>query len=270
MDASALGDISRLDDFAIARRTAAYPIQQVLVARVFPGAEGRPPRAIVTVLTHGGAGLAASSAARGTPLPAVSARVDASRTDAEAELERRLVWFRTGSLVDARTGEVQSNDALAYRGQSPHVLSEVELFHAIERADLADAYQLRSVSRVLLGLGGAAAVVTGVIFGIAAITNPCIGMAQGTSTACPVHDGTTEAVLAFGFGLIGVTAMVVAQTFDAMPVDDGTLHELVDADDRSLRDRLLPTKPAHAPEAKVNIVPVAFPGGAGVMVRSTL
>jgi hypothetical protein len=95
-------------------------------------------------------------------------------------------------------------------------------------------------------------------------------MAQGTTGACPVHDGSTEAMLAIGLGVIGVTGMVVAQTFDAMPVDDGTLHELVDAYDRSLRDRLLPKKPAPAPEARLNVVPVAFPGGAGVMVRSAL
>ncbi|WNG21591.1 hypothetical protein [Cystobacter fuscus] len=198
MDAQALGPVVRADDATIVQRGAGFPVDRVLVLRLFPDASGEATQAVVTVYDTAGQPRGAFSAARGTALasrtPAVPERDEPklaeqkvpeapkpaparpaptkpalpsdSSMDPVEQYEKQYIGFDDFLEVNTRTNAVVSQHTVPYEGKFKKPLEGDAFYQKVGRADLVEAYHGKMTLKTVLGIVGAGAMVGGITVGV--------------------------------------------------------------------------------------------------------
>lgn len=182
----ALGDLSALDDAAIVAKAKAQPVDQVFVARVFPGDAGAWS-AVVTMYAKDGTTIEAFTGGTSDPLAAratgggatagaglstvavgaiqsAGAGLAKDRQAAVDEFEKRAIYAENWAAVDARNGQVVSTWTNMYKGKYKEPLPGAKLYEYIGRDDLAKKYRGRSALNAGLFLGGLGGIVGGSVW----------------------------------------------------------------------------------------------------------
>jgi hypothetical protein len=193
MNDDALADNSAVDDAKIVAKAKHLPVGQVAVVRVYAGAVGKPPTAVVTVYDKAtGEAATALSVTRGAEpkpsdrppadsAPEQAENADASKQDAEragadaaagavetaeraADPARRAYLARYVWFDEAGNEAPLSQWKRVYRGDQKESLEGEAFYREIGRPDLADAYGTHSTIKwttvaglATLGAGSAAA-----------------------------------------------------------------------------------------------------------------
>lgn len=180
----ALGDLSALDDAAVVAKAKAQPVDQVFVARVFPGDAGAWS-AVVTVYAKDGSTIDAFTAGTSEPLAAraaggtagagltsatvaaiqsAGAGVAKDRQAAVDEFEKRAIYSENWAAVDASNGQVVSTWTQLYKGKYKEPLPGAKLYEYLGRDDLAKKYRSRAALNTGMFVGGLAGVIGGTVW----------------------------------------------------------------------------------------------------------
>lgn len=288
MTDEALGDIAGLGDSDIVKKATAFPVDQVAVLRVFPGADA--PTAVVTFYGADGKVLSAFTAQRGTVLAekaasdatgrgvskeAANAVTDVTKSvpssdDVMEEYEKSYIGFEDFARVNANSGAVLSTHSVPYQGKYKKPLEGAAFYQAVGRLDLAEQYRQRFNTRTAMGIGG----ILGIVAGAAVIAMPLI--TETCSMGSPEFSACTAPSLYIGGGMIAGGAVLALMTgsYNPDPVTPSEARELADKYNKSLKTRLNlaadESKPAPSRDAfTLAVSPVFGRDGAGISVRGT-
>ncbi len=218
LDEGPLGDLSGLDDAHVVERGRRLPVDVILVIRVFPGAEGQAPTAVVTSYSRAtGATLSALTVQRGFPLEARNGGQALPSTAEESVTQ--LVRQHEGlgneppppppgspeakcqerAILRASAGTVGSR---VYYYQGQQALDLPTLFGLLGRLDLAASYGRRSTTKRALVGSGVTAMVLGVAVAIAGafVQGSCTTIDTLTGN-CTAHQSGDASVAAVGGGV---------------------------------------------------------------------
>ncbi len=259
MTGESLGDVSALDDAAIVKKAAHLPVVLIGVLRVFPGAEGEQPAAVVSFYGKDGQAVTALSVQKGTALQSATGAPAAVSAGASAEaiaaVETLKTHRRGGDARDdiALPPELESSydeQALvvnvdgarwtAIRKNRPKErLDATEFFNALGRQDLVESYESnRIVKYALVGSGGLLT-----LAGIGAVLYPLFDGCEFLGT--PQCDSTQllTAILAVTIGPavagFGIRLFIGGLVWDAHPINAAEARLMADEHNRKLRSNLL-------------------------------
>ncbi|WP_257459569.1 hypothetical protein [Archangium lipolyticum] len=301
MNAQALGPVAQLDDASIVRRGAGFPVDRVVVLRLFPDASGALTQAVVTTYDTTGQSLGSFSAVAGTalaardagpsaapqqapalPKPVAPARPVAPLADAVEQYEQRHIGFDELVAVSTRTGAVMSKWTMPYEGKFKKPLDGEAFYQKLGRNDLVDAYQSKMTLKTVTGIAGGAAIVGGAILSITALSSKhedCDAFSPDFRACFERNrtrfDSTRTTMLAgigtvgVGIGLLGVTLLI-----NPHPITPSEARELADGYNKQLKAELGLTDdgtpaPVHPSAIQAHLTPVVGPGGAGLQLSGT-
>jgi hypothetical protein len=249
MDDAPLGDISQKSDDEILAAARKYPVDVIVLVRTFPGADG--PSATVWIESKDSGsntfrmqpGGDPPWAQRPPPNPvqssdptviAASNAADFGRQEAAMTRMGAIGLAETVRLIAAEQGRrilaLESDTrSPVVRDPDGDVVPWAEAYTLMDRADLAQQYRRRRVTRTATMAGGAvlAAAGLGLLFvGLANQAN-CGG---GGNCARPFFVGGGLAGLA-----LGVTGISVGLVIRPQPASNAQLQDLVDEHNTGLR-----------------------------------
>ncbi|WNG34860.1 hypothetical protein F0U61_15280 [Archangium violaceum] len=309
MDAQALGPVTRSDDATIVQRGAGFPVDRVLVLRLFPDASGEQTQAVVTVYDTTGQTRGAFSATRGTaleprtlaaPEPAPSKPVPSMPTpskpvppsapsmDPVEQYEQQYIGFDEFIAVNAGTHAVVSQHTVPYEGKFKKPLRGDTFYQKVGRADLVEAYQGKMTLKTVLGVVGVGAIAGGIVAGVTGAnanqSEDCFadrGYFEDTSACFDRNweraDRRREAFLTgFGISAAGIGVLIAAIFINPHPVTPSEARELADGYNKKLRSDLglsddgKPVTPARAPSSiQARFSPVFRADGGGLLLSGT-
>jgi hypothetical protein len=286
MDDAALGDVSALDDTAIVARAKNLPVQRIAVLRVFAGAEGEAPSAVVTFYDPAGNATGAFSVERGGVLAAadrpaapgqgastaamaavaeVGKTVSATAAEAQERYDREFVWFEEWVGVSAQSGAVVAAWTVPYQGKYRKQIDGPEFYEIVGRPDLADEYRGTRNLRTGLMIGGGVLTLGGLGVAMSSLFKDC----DLDDTAC--EDSVTNMLIAGGVaGGVGLIGTYIAMAINPHPVEPAEARRLADEYNQRLKKELgLAARDVDAgPQLRAGLA--AFPGGGGVSLSGTL
>ena len=289
MDDAALGDVAALDDAAIVARAKALPAPRIAVLRVFAGAEGAAPSAVVPFYVKAGTAVGAFSVERGAVLAAaetpaaapgqgasaatmqavaeVGKTVSAAAAEAQEKYDREHVWFEDWAAVNAGTGMVVSTWAVPYQGKYKKAIDGPEFYEIVGRPDLAEEYRSSQAWRTGFAIGGGVLTLGGT--GLMVMSLVTMGGCDIDDTAC--SDDSTNQLIA-GSALLGggLLSFTIGAMIDPHPVEVGEARQLADEYNARLKKDLGLSAAPQAPASGVRASLAALPGGAGVMLSGSL
>jgi hypothetical protein len=308
MSAQALGPVAQLADGEIARRSASFPVDRVMVLRLFPDGSGALTQAVVTLYDTGGKPLGSFSAVAGTALatsteappsevaaapqpvapPApprrqAPANPEVPPADALEQYEQRHIGFDELVAVSTRTGMVMSQWAVPYEGKYKKPLEGDAFYRKVGREDLVTAYNDKMSTKTAIAVLGGAALVGGGIVSVVALTSPredCSALSSDFG-ACinrnsqRMSEKITTATVGLGIAGAGVGLMTAAIYINPHPVNSSEARELADGYNKKLKVELGLSEegaPAEAPARPViqaRLTPAVGPGGAGLVLSGT-
>lgn len=253
LDEAALGSLLGLDDAALLERLRAFPVERVLIVRVYPGPAGRPPSALVTVYGPERELLEAVRVKAGALLaepdlrdPVAAFDVDlprrvTERSRREAEPEREL---SDDELVALYPEWITFGDLDPYRYPIPLIGSErrklegAALYEHFGRKDLAQRYRTTDALRSSARTVGVIAAATGALLLVGSYVSVFAGSAFFVSGG---NLGTFASVLGLaaltGLILLPTGALVggVAGFMNPHPLKREEIRALVDEHNEKLR-----------------------------------
>ncbi len=308
MNAQALGPVAQLADGEIVRRGASFPVDRVMVLRLFPDGSGALTQAVVTVYDTAGKSLGSFSAAAGTALaanseapsssvaaapqpvaPPAPARPQAPRKPVEPAMnaleqyEQRHIGFDELVAVSMRTGMVMTQWTVPYEGKYKKPLEGDAFYKKVGREDLVTAYQEKMSTKTAIGVLGGAAIVGGGILAIANLSGPredCDVFSNDFSGCMErnrqrLNERMTTSLVGMGVAAGGVGLLTAAIYINPHPVTPSEARALADGYNEKLKvelglsDEGAPAqKPAH-PVIQARITPAVGPGGAGLVLSGT-
>jgi len=308
MNAQALGPVAQLADGEIARRSASFPVDRVMVLRLFPDGSGALNQAVVTVYDTAGKSLGSFSAVAGTalaanteapqsgvaaapqpPAPKAPSRPQAPARPVEPPMnaleqyEQRHIGFDELVAVSTRTGMVMSQWAVPYEGKYKKPLEGEAFYQKVGREDLVTAYQEKMSTKTAIGVLGGAAIVGGGILSVVSLTGPrqdCSVLSSDFSACMErnrqrFNENMTTALVGLGIAGAGVGLLTATLYINPHPVTPSEARELADAYNQKLKvelglsDEGAPAQnPAH-PVIQARLTPAVGPGGAGLVLSGT-
>lgn len=297
MDAKAIGRIADLGDSEIVQRTMAFPIDRVVLIRVFTGEEGEAATAVVTFYDKSGEATSAFTAMEGTELErasgverSTSSGVSKDAVDAVSEIlgeevqeaedaveryEKEFLWYQEYIGVSSQSGAVVTDWSKLYQGKYKKEVSGGEFYEIIGRDDLLEDYRLRQKKRGLFNLvgwgGGAPILFLGIILTAQGAGAPDPTMPnfydRGEASLDQTKLGGGIALMVVGGAIMGVFPSI-GLSIAPHPVDAIETRELVDDYNKQLRRELglpenvselsRPTSPSLDLELAVSFAPGAF------------
>ncbi len=284
MNDAPLGNLAADSDAQVVRKVAALPVDTVVVVRVFAGAAGTSPTAVVTFYDKAGKVLAALSAQQGQAVSTragggIGALTNTAKStvdsvtrvakDAQAEYEKKYVWFEDGAFVNVYGGVV-SRFSVAYQGKSRVPLEGEAFYQAIGRTDLADSYRARSGTRLGLLLGGGAVTLGGTAMMLGGIGGRCV-RENAASYDCLQREHQELLIPGILLGTAGAVAMVVGAALQSHPVEVLEARRLAEEYNEKLKGELgLAEAPAPArtrgTRVEVSVGGALLPRGGGALV----
>jgi hypothetical protein len=265
MTGEALGDVSALDDPAIAGKAKGLPVELVSIVRVFPGADGQPFTAVVTnyrrqdgTLAHawsaspaaplvakaaaeaGSSGVQAKAAEKVAEIAKESAR---SVAVSQEEYEQKYIGYDDYMLMNGN-GAAVGNFTQFHQGKFKKPLDVPELFTLVGRHDLRTRYDDAFTTKwVLLG-GGFAAMVF--------------------SPLATIGGGTERLPAMLGLVLGGTVLMTIGLFVNPNPIPAHEVRALADAYNRKLKgeDTAVADDAVSTLLRDVNVGVAPLPGGA--------
>ncbi len=306
MNAQALGAVSQLDDASIARRAAVFPVDRVVVLRLFPDASGALTQAVVSLYDMKGESLGSFSAVEGTalptgkeqegkqmesteaspvappapPTPDSSAPPATPDEDPQEQYALRHIGFDEIVAVQAGTWPQVSQWTRPYEGKYKKPLSGDSFYRKVGREDLVQAYGQKMNTKLLLGVVGGGAAAGGLLV---ATTAP-IPKAEDCDFFSPDFDACRQrndqrhderfAITLTGLGIsaAGIGLLTVALLLDPHPVTASEARELADKYNKQLAAELglsedgSPTPPPKPSVIQAHLTPVVGPGVAGLQL----
>jgi hypothetical protein len=290
MDDAALGDVSALDDAAIVAKAKSLPAPRIAVARVFPGADGAAPTAVVTFYDRDGNAAGAFSVERGAALAAnaapaaegpgqgasaaavqavaqVGKAVSTAAAEAQEKYDREFVWFENWAAVSANSGVVMSTWSVPYQGKYKKNIDGPEFYEVVGRHDLAEEYRSSDhwktgwmIGGGVLTLGGAALMVTSLM---------TMGGCDIDDTAC--EDSSMNQLIAGSAAMVGGgIGFLVSAAINPHPVDLAEARRLADEHNQKLKKDLGLAARDEEPTGGIHAGLAALPGGAGLVLSGTL
>jgi hypothetical protein len=299
MSAQSLGPVSQLDDVSIARRCASFPVDRVLVLRLFPDPSGNLTQAVVASYDTAGQPLGSFSATAGSALVARRDEAPAKKDEAPAKKEAapvrpaspaeareqyalKHIGFEEFVAVSTRRGYVVSQWSVPYEGKYKKPLEGADFYQKVGRADLTSAYQDKMTLKVVTGLVGAGAMVGGGIFTGAAVLGErekCDVFSNDFSDCLDRSGKEFDArfsralggigIFAGGIGLLGVAILI-----NPHPITPSEARELADgynkklAADLGLSDDGAPAAPDPS-SIQVRFTPVVDHHGVGLRLSGS-
>lgn len=198
-DEAAVGDVRGLDDGSVLAKLRAFPVDRLLVLRVYPGAAEKPPSALVTVYGHDHALIEAvhveadgAAAQRGTaalPKPPEEPELD------EAALAARYPdWLTLGELDVHRYPVVLT-------GEDHRALEGGQIYAVLGHADLATQFYAADALRSTLLTIGVGTAASGLLLFVGSEAAMLLGTAVLVNTS--TDDYASAAPLAYA-PLIGM------------------------------------------------------------------
>ncbi|WP_434391256.1 hypothetical protein [Melittangium boletus] len=265
MDAQALGPVASLDDASIVQRASHFPMDRILVLRLFPDASGALTQAMAVLYDPVGASRGAFSATRGTPLvanPTPDAPKGAEPKVAEVpakpllpaprpglspeeQYEQSYIGFDDFVAVSTGSMSLARRFTVPFEGKFKKPLEGKSFYEKVGRQDLVESYDKKMNIKVLLGVAGGASILGGFIYAFSTNSAPredcqlgpdfsaCIdrGMAQTSNQISSV--GT-----AIGISAVGVALLSTGIFINAHPVSPSEARELADTYNTQLKSEL--------------------------------
>jgi hypothetical protein len=308
MNAQALGPVAQLADGEIVRRSANFPVDRVLILRLFPDGSGALTHAVVTHYDSAGKSLGSFSATAGKALtasteppqaeaatkpqrgaPPASPRPRAPRkgapfAEALEQYEQRHIDFDEFAAFNASTGRVLNQWVVPYEGKYKKPLEGAAFYKKVGREDLVAAYHGKMGTKTVMGLLGGAAIVGGGLFTLTAILSEeqqCDPFSPDYSDCVTRNDGLfddrmVKSLIGLGIAGGGSALMTASFSIDPNPVTPSEARELADGYNKRLKVELglaeeeAPTEdPTRAPVIQARITPAIGPGGAGLVLSGT-
>ena len=301
MDAAALGDIGALDDKAIVQRAAPFPVDHVVVVRVFPG--DNFDTAVVTMYDREGGVIAGFTAEQGVPLAshggadagqgvseetanAVSHVLHPNGVPAAAhKLSPEEEQFLDSHLGFERNAFVANSWGAPVVGRYGRHVDVEEFYRIAEHAELADLHAKRRRSRAGLVAAGVIGLLAGgtmtLVGGLWGYSSPFCNEQNAAGTCLDASHPPNGAVLGVGIGLVavGVGALVWRGFIDPTVSSERDCWQMArehnvklrrslrlpDAHDDDVPDEVQ-RPPAAAPPA-VSLAPSLGPQGASLSLR---
>lgn len=241
-----LGSLAELDDAAIVKKCAMLPVDAVAVVRVFPGAEGEAPTAVVALYSKQGEPMTALSVQKGSALAAASGQVPGQGATAAAvetiskiqkqtstagegakdEYEKNYLWFEELVAVNARTGETVSRWTNPFKGKYRVPLKGAAFYEEIGRPELAESYRSKDTRRLMVAGGGLLLSLVGT------------GVAISANSSDSESGALTKGAVGLGALFGGVAMMIVGMRLDPNPVSAVEMRQLADEHNIKLRQKL--------------------------------
>ncbi|QRK12544.1 hypothetical protein JQX13_22465 [Archangium violaceum] len=277
MNAQALGPVAQLDDAAIVQRGAGFPVDRVMVLRLFPDASGALTQAVVTLYDTAGQPRGSFFANQGTalaprpqapeqkvasaseptpppapanPPPAAPARPSKPKplTDPVEQYEQQYIGFDEFVALNGQTGTVVAQTSLPYEGKFKRPLQGDAFYKKVGREDLVQAYQGKIALKTVIGIAGGAALVGGAIFGINGLNageEDCAGYDDyAGSSACfdrnwaRQDEQRAKFLTGLGISTAGIVALAAAILINPHPVTASEARELADGYNKKLKTNL--------------------------------
>jgi hypothetical protein len=286
MGSAGLGSLAQDSDAQVLQKAKALPVDTIAIVRVFPGAPGAPSTAVVTFYDTAGKALSALSAVAGTPvsarpgsgaaqavpssaLQAVEA-VGKSAEDAQAQYDKRHVWFEEGAFVGVQSGRVVARFTDAYQGKNRTPLEGARFYEVVGRQDLAEAYRSRRAKHYGLLVGGGAAALAGTAAVFAGATGKC--QREDARTFECLQRDTSLLVPGAVLAGAGTVAMLVSIAYvEFHPVKPPERRDLAEEYNKKLKGELgLARATPPAPVPTVRVAGGFVPGGAGLTLELRL
>ncbi|WP_168210780.1 hypothetical protein [Persicimonas caeni] len=285
MDDAALGEVAGLDDDKVVAKAQGLPVDQVVIVRVFPGGEGNPDTAVVTVRDKAGEAVWALSGTYGEPVEAKEAEgggLGVSRNAAEAvgetveseaeadeeareQYAKQFIWFQDMIGVN-QYGAVVSSWSNAYQGKYRKLLGPEEFYREVGRPDLAAEYSSNS-SKMGWGIAMTTVGIVGATVGGSWL------LVEGISSNYDADaDTTTPLLVTVGSTLLAIGGYVVMPD-KLHPIEPSEARELADKHNQKLKEELGLSKDySPMPQASRNSIKYNFgfgaaPGGAAGVLR---
>lgn len=278
MDDVALGDLSALDDAAIVARAKALPVARIAVLRVFTGAEGAEPSAVVTFYDQEGNATGAFSVERGAILAAaeipaaapgqgastaamravaqVGKTVSATASEAQKRYDREYVWFESWAGVGGKAWMTP------YRGKGRKSIDGSEFYEIVGRPDLASDYRTGRAWRTGFKVGSGVLLAGGLVFA---------GMSLFHWVSCDegaCDDAKNELII--GGGLLGgsLAMNLVGSAIHPHPITSDEARRMADEYNDQLKKELGLSAALQAPADGIRAGLAALPGGGAAMTLS--
>ena len=298
MDAQAIGVTEGLDDRTIVDRAKSLPVSQIVIVRVFEGAPGEPPSALVSfyrpdgtvavaVTCTAGQALASNGAAAApaavssepaAPVAAVkddpasdTAEVDKVDAEAQAKYDAKYLWSENWFGIDAQTGVVVSTWSQLKQGKYGTDIRGKKLYEIVGRDDLVKRYRTRLGVRLGVGIGvtvsGFAMLAAGAftLLRSADPPRPYFGVDDpiGMGRAIPGGISLNGSLALMGAGsALYLGGLLFAIFFKSHPVSKSEAAELMDTYNKGLRKELgLPEK-----QARIRMAPAFGQHHAGMAI----
>jgi hypothetical protein len=273
MNAQALGAVTRLDDASIAQRGAGFPVDCVMVLRLFPDVSGALTQAVVTLYDTTGQARGSFSAVAGTalaaktlaspprvatapqpvtpPVPATPAPMAPVRPAPPAagpteQYEQQYIGFDELVAVNAGTGAVVSQRTIPYVGKFKKPLEGDALYKLVGRKDLVQAYQDKMNTKTFVSVLGGAALLGGGILSVAAIgaKDEDCDVFSDSFDACfernrqSFKGRTATTLLGIGISGVGIGVLSWGLMMSPHPVTPSEARELADGYNKQLKGNL--------------------------------
>ncbi|HEX8439740.1 hypothetical protein [Archangium sp.] len=300
MNAQALGQVAQLDDASIAQRGAGFPVDRVMVLRLFPDASGALTQAVVTLYdttgqSHGSfsavAGTALSARTQApqqqqaaTPAPRAPAPPTVPNANPTEQYEQQYIGFDEVVAVNAGTGSVLSKWTMPFVGKFKKPLEGDALYKLVGRDDLAQVYQDKMITKTVVSVLGGAALLGGGILSVTAITakrEECNVFSPGFD-ACfernrqSFDEKRTTVLMGIGISGVGIGVLSWGLLMSPHPVTPSEARELADGYNKKLKGKLglseegTPVTPAPTTSSiQARLSPVLGPNGAGLRLSGT-
>lgn len=308
MNAQALGPVAQLDDATIAQRGASFPVDRVMVLRLFPDASGALTQSVVTLYDTTGKSLGSFSAVVGTALaakaqapeqqvaaapqpvaplkalPKAPARPSVPNANPTEQYEQQYIGFDELVAVNASNGAVVSQWTVPYVGKFKRPLEGDSLYKLVGRNDLVQAYEEKMNTKTLVSVVGGATLVGGGILALttlAAKDEDCDVFSPGVD-ACfnrnqqQFRDRMTTSLVGMGISAVGTGVLTWGLLMNPHPVTPSEARELADGYNKKLKgdlglseDGTPVAPPPAAPTIQARLSPVFGPNGAGLRLSGT-
>jgi hypothetical protein len=309
INAQALGPVAQLDDASIARRSARFPVDRVVVLRLFPDASGALTQAVVGLYDKRGESLGSFSAVAGTALassneaPPRQAPPSPQPTAPEApaqpalmaparpvvpsanpveQYEQQYIGFDEVVAVSTLNGTVVSQWSVPYEGKYKKPLKGEDFYQKVGREDLMRTYRDKMSLKVVTGIAGGAAILGGGILSFAALSSQkedCDVSKPGFSACIDrnqqrVGEQLTRSLIGLAISGAGVAVLSVAIALSPHPVTPSEARVLADGYNQRLKADLGLSnegkpRPSRPPSIQARFTPVVGPDNAGLLLSGT-
>ncbi|QRO01711.1 hypothetical protein JRI60_23150 [Archangium violaceum] len=270
MNAQALGPVAQLDDASIVQRGAGFPVDRVMVLRLFPDASGALTQAVVTLYDTAGQSRGSFSAVAGTalaartqapqqqvaatpapmapvrPAPKAPAPPTVPNANPTEQYEQQYIGFDELIAVSSGTGAVVSTWTVPYVGKFKRPLEGDALYRLVGRNDLVQAYQDKMNTKTLVSVVGGAALLGGGILSISALAakDEDCDVFSSDFNACfdrnrqRFKEKTTTSLVGMGISAVGIGVLAWGIVMSPHPITPSEARELADGYNKQLKANL--------------------------------